>query len=149
MTRKILSLIRNSGSCICRIGLTEGFTFQLQSVLILALWKDFVQKSMLDYLKEFSMAMQNVFKPRISNVAVSSFGEAGTQLSYRFLRKNPLQNKNETQNIFSHGSLSIGLKVICGHGSDSKVFLNWVVHAHETDVGTLKEVKPIICVCKT
>lgn len=64
------------------------------------------------------MAMQNVFKPRISNVAVSVLLEKLENPSYRFLRKNPLQSKNETQNISSHGSLSIGLKVICEHESD-------------------------------
>lgn len=53
------------------------------------------------------------------------------------------------QNIFSNGSFNIDLKVICEHGSDSKTFLNWVVHTHETAVGTLKEVNPIICVYNT
>lgn len=60
-------------------------------------------------------------------------------------KKNSLKNKNETQNIFSHGSLSGGLKGICEHGSNSKAFLNCLVHTHETAVGILKK-SNIICV---
>lgn len=71
------------------------------------------------------MAMQNVFKPRITNVAASVLLEKlDINCLIGFLRKNPLQNKNEMQNIFSNDSLSIDLRVICEHGSDSKAFLN-------------------------
>jgi len=36
------------------MGLTEGFGCQFQSMLVLVLWKDFLLKSVLDFLKNLT-----------------------------------------------------------------------------------------------
>lgn len=99
------------------------------------------------------MAMQRVFKPRVSDVAQLCLCllqklKLSFPTTYIVIKKILCKLKMK-QNILSHGSLRIGLNVICQVWIWFKSLLHVSGPPHGTSVDILRKAKPIICIYNT